>query len=206
MEVLIRQALELIEAEKIKFADEWAVLKRESAHFLMARDALRGEVAACEEKITHARNPLSKEETEGRRYAELDSRHRPAELVRARRRAAWQRRLLEAEQQHQAAVTRLAQADREFELRGELIRDRAAVARAAARRHHELALRRVATYLQVLVRRHRQGTELNTLLVQFPTGPDLPSWTREPDEGQDGIEQMFALGSGPLTSDRYLSQ
>ena len=88
MEVLARQALELIEEEKIKFADEWAVLKRESAQFLTLRDALTREVAEGEDKIRQARIPISEEEIEGRRYAELDPRRRPAELVRPRRRAA----------------------------------------------------------------------------------------------------------------------
>ena len=67
-------------------------------------------------------------------------------------------------------------AAREALLRRDLIRDRAAVARAAAKRHSELAHRRIATYLQQLVRTHRQGADLNMLLVTHPVGPDLPEW------------------------------
>lgn len=206
MDVLSRQALELIEGEKIRFGDEWALLKRETAHFLTVRDALTREVADTEQSLRQARIPLSDEDKMGRRFAEYDTRKRPAELVRTRRQAAWERRLVSAEQRHQSVVARLAEAERQFQLRGELIRDRAAVARAAARRHHELAMRRTATYLQQLVRAHDQGAELNMLLVHYPVGPELPHWTSEPAAGQSGIEQMFARGSAPMTDDPYLSE
>jgi hypothetical protein len=204
MDVLSSQARELIEGEKIRFGDEWAVLKRESAHFLKLRDALADEVVVTEEKLAQARSPLSGQERDQRRLAEQDAQDRPAGLVRARRQTAWERRLGTAEQQHQSVTARLAEANREAHLREELIRDRAEVARAAARRHHELALRRIATYLQQLVRTHRQGADLNRLLVQYPVGPNLPEWTKDPAAGQSGIEQMLAEDSGPITRDPYL--
>jgi hypothetical protein len=204
MDVLIQQGLELIEGEKIRFGDEWAELKRETAHFLTVRDALARKVAGTEASLKQAQVPLSDEASAGRRFAERDAQKRPDELVRARRQAAWERRLASAEQRHQSVVARLAEAERQFQLRDELIRDRAAVARAAARRHHELAMRRIATYLQQLVRTHDQGADLNMLLVHYPVGPELPPWTSEPEAGQSGIEQMFARGSAPMTSDPYL--
>lgn len=180
MELLARQATELIEGEKIRCGEDSAVLKQEAARFLMIRDAMTGEAALTEQKLRQAQSPLSDQQREARRLAEHDSQQRPAGLVRLRRQTAWERQLATAEQRHQAVTARLAEANREAQLREELIRDRMAAARAAARRHHELALRRIATYLQQLVRTHEQGAELNRLLVQHPAGPDLPSWTRDP--------------------------
>jgi len=204
IEVLSRQALELIEGEKIRFEDDRAVLQRESARFLQVRDALADELAVAEEKLKDARSPLSSQEREDRRIAEQDSQSRPAGLVRARRQAAWDRRLGVAEQQYQATVIELAGAVREAELRKELIQDREAVARAAARRHHEFAMRRIATYLQQLVRTHRRGAELSLLLIRHPVGPDLPEWTRDPQSGRPRAEQARGKHSEPITGDSYL--
>jgi hypothetical protein len=180
MEVLARQATELIEGEKIRCGEDSAVLKQEATRFLMLRDALTDEVAVTAQKLREAQNPLSDQQRDARRLAEHDTQHRPAGLVRLRRQTAWERQLAAAEQRHRGIVARLAEASREAELRKELISDRAAAARAGARRHHELALRRIATYQQQLVRTHPQGAELNRLLVEHPAGPDLPAWTRDP--------------------------
>lgn len=193
MEILARQATELIEGEKIRCGEDSAVLKQEAARFLMIRDAMTGAAAVSEQKLRQARSPLSDQQREARRLAEHDSQKRPAGLVRLRRQTAWERQLAAAEQRHQGVIERLAEANREVRLREELIQDRAAAARAAARRHHELALRRIATYLQQLVRTHPQGTELNRLLMEHPVGRDLPHWARdpaaaEPVAGQPGAE------------------
>ena len=188
MEVLARQATELIEGEKIRCGEDSAALKREATQFLMLGDALTDEIAVSEQKLRQAQNPLSDQQRDARRLAEHDTQHRPAGLVRLRRQTAWERQLATAEQHHRGIVARLAEASREAQLREELISDRAAAARAAARRHHELALRRIATYLQQLVRTHPHGGELNRLLVEHPVGPDLPAWTRDPAAGKPGAE------------------
>ncbi|MGH3122138.1 MAG: hypothetical protein ACRDND_14085 [Streptosporangiaceae bacterium] len=190
MEVLARQATELIEGERIRCGEDSAVLKREATQFLMIRDALSDEFAVTERKLREAQNPLSDQQRDARRLAEHDTQHRPAGLVRLRRQTAWDRQLAAAEQRHWGIVARLAEASREAQLREELISDRAAAARAGARRHHELALRRIATYLQQLVRTHPHGAELNRLLVEHPAGPDLPAWTRDPAAGKPGAETL----------------
>jgi hypothetical protein len=177
MEVLSRMALGLIHQEEIRLYSELAVLQREFADFVGLRDALSDQLAQLKQKLTEARRPLSGHELEVRRLAEQDVRSRPAYLVRARRQTAWERRLAAVEQQHQSATTRLADANRQAQLRAELIRDREAVARAAARQHYELGLRRIATYQQQLVRRHRDGAALNRLL-DHPVGPNLPEWAQ----------------------------
>ena len=109
-----------------------------------------------------------------------------SEIGTLRRYTGWERRLGTAEQQYQSATARLADAKHEAQLREELIRDREAVARAAARRHYEFALRRTATYQQQLVRTHRGGPELNRLLLDHLVGPDLPAWARDPAADESG--------------------
>ena len=199
---LSREALQLIEGEKIRFDEESAVLKQMSARSLTLRDALTEEAAVAKEKLEQARSPLSEPEREERRLAEQAA---CIALVRARRQSAWERRRVAAEQHYQSVTAGLAEATREAQLWEELICDRAATARAAARRHHEFALRRIATYLQQLVRTHRQRADLNLLLMEYPVGPDLPEWTKDPAAGQSGIGQMLAQGSEPMTGDPYLS-
>ena len=181
MKVLSWQALERIHNEEIACLTDCAVRKEELKKFLRDRDAAAQQVARAKNKLEQAQRPLSADERETRRLAEEDRRKRPEALVRARRDTAWERRLRDAEQAYLAAIARLAEATRQAEAREEFIRDRTAVARAAALRHHELAMRRIATYLQQLVRRHRQGPDLNLLLVRYPAGPDLPEWTRDPE-------------------------
>ncbi len=188
MEVLSREAAQLIEGERIRCGEECALLKREAARFLGVRDSLTAEVAVTAEKLTQARTPLAAEERAARRLAERDEQSRPAGLVHARRQTGWERRLTGAEQRHQSVTGRLAEATRGAQLREALIRDREAAARAAARRHHELGMRRIATYLQQLTRTHPHGADLSRLLMHTPVGPDLPEWTREPMADQLGGE------------------
>jgi hypothetical protein len=179
MEVLSRQALERIEGERIGLHSELAVLQREWAGFQAQLDGAADQVATAEHRLGQACQRLSEPELDERRLAEQDPQRRPAALVRARRQAAWDRRLSMAQQDYLTLALSSGQARQEAALREELLRGRTQVARAAAQRHHELALRRIATYLQQLVRTHRRGGELNRLLVQYRVGPGLPQWTRE---------------------------
>jgi hypothetical protein len=188
MKVLAEEAAQLIEGERIRCGEECALLKREAARFLSIRDSLTAEAAVTTEKLTQARTPLSTEERAARRLAERDEQSRPTGLVNVRRQTGWERRLTGAEQRHQSVTARLAEATREAQLREELIHDREAAARAAARRHHELGMRRIATYLQQLTRTHPHGAELSRLLMHTPVGADLPAWTREPMADQLGSE------------------
>jgi hypothetical protein len=200
MEVLTKQATELIEGEKILLKDELAVLKREAAGFLEVRDALAEKVTVTAAKLKEAQVPLTEEQRGDRRLAEQNDRDRPPGLVRIRRHASWERRLAAAEQEHQSVTASLAEATRQAELRMELIRDRGAVARGAARRHHELSLRRIATYLQQLLRKHPDGAELNHLLVEYRVGPELPDWTKDPgpQEDQTSDDHGPTTGTGGL--------
>jgi hypothetical protein len=204
IDVLANQARALIEAELIRFCDEWAVLKSNSADSLRKQDASTVDESVWKEKLRLAQQQLSDRERSQRRFAEQDTARRPDELVRARRQAAWERRLGAAEDRYQSAVARLADATRSARLQEDLIRDRAAVARAAARRHHALAHRRIATYLQQLVRSHRDGALLNRVLIEHPAGPDLPAWTKDPEAGQSVIERMLAEGGVRVIGDPYL--
>lgn len=195
MEVLSRLAGELMAQEQARLIQDRGELERESARFLAARDASSRELALVEARLQQASNPLTDKQREDRRLAEHDSRARPATLVRARRHDAWQRRLTAAEQQHKSVLARFAEADRQAKLQEDLIRDRIELARADARRHYELALRRIATYAQQLVRTHRHGAELNRLLLSHPVGPELPGWIRDPTASVPGAAQSAA---GPV--------
>lgn len=181
MVALSRQAGEWIEKEKAAFHRDCVSCKAELGTYRAAADRAAEEVAAAREALREAQRRLTPEERDARRLAEQDHRTRPDEFVRRRRDTGWERRLRAAEQAHQDAVARLAEATRQAQLREELIRDRLAVARAAARGCHELGMRRIATYQQQLVRTHRQGADLNLLLMTHPVGPDLPDWARGPD-------------------------
>jgi hypothetical protein len=180
MVLLCRRALELIRAEEQAFVADCAVYRRELSRFRKLRDAADEGLNQARATLTRAQRPLTDHELSARRLAEQGIKDRPESLVRARRQTEWERRLATATQAVQAATAQLAEATREAELREELIRDRMAVARAAALRHHEFHMRRIATYLQQLVRTHKQGADLNMLLMRYPVGPDLPEWTRNP--------------------------
>jgi hypothetical protein len=202
IEVLIRRSRELIEEERIRFADDWSELKRRSIEYQLSLDPLKEQVTALEERLNQARVQPSNAELGKRRLAEQDAGSRPETLVSARRQAAWDRRLSTVEEQHQSATAKLARAACTFRLHEDLIRERAEVARAAARRHHEFALRRVATYLQQLVRKHPRGAELNEWLMGYRVGPDLPEWARESAEAESAIKSMLTNDGTPSTGNR----
>lgn len=195
IEVLVRQSRELVEDERIRFADDWSLLKRRSVRYEQSLDPLQAAVTALAENLNAARTRLSSADLGKRRLAEQDTGKRPDTLVNARRQSAWERRLRAAEEQHQAATARLAEASHGFRLYEDLIRERAEVARAAARRHHELALRRVATYLQQLMRSHPGGAELNEWFSAYRVGPDLPEWAKDSVRTESAIKQMLARDS-----------
>lgn len=199
IEVLVRQSRELMEEERIRFADDYFALKQHSIKYQMSLDRLKEEATALEGRLNQARKQPSNEELGERRLAEQDAGSRPDTLVRARRQAAWDQRLRAAEEQHQSATAKLSQAAFSFQLQEDLIRERAEVARAAVRRHHELAMRRVATYLQQLVRKHPHGAELNDWLVDYRVGPDLPQWAKESMETESAIKAMLTNNSVPST-------
>ena len=120
-------------------------------------------------------------------------------LVSARRQAAWDRRLSTVGRVTAVGNCRAVRAAYAFRLHEDLIRERAEVARAAARRHHEFALRRVATYLQQLVRKHPRGAELNQWLMDYRVAPDLPEWARESTEAESAINSMLTDQTTPST-------
>ena len=199
IEVLVRQSRELIEEERIRFAEDWYVLKQRSSQYQLWLDPLKEQVTALEEKLNQARTRPSSAELGRRRLAEQDAGTRPDALVSARRQSAWDRKLRAAEEQHQSATAKLAEATYGFRLHEGFIRERAEVARAAARRHHELALRRVATYLQQLIRKHPRGAELNELLIDYRVGPDLPEWAKDSAEAESAIKSMLTGDSATRT-------
>ena len=178
MQVLCARALELIGAEEQACIRDCAAFKRELAEFRSAGDAAREELVLARARLADTQRPPGADELSSRRLAEQDVRARPDAFVRKRRGIEWERRLAAAASQSQSVVARLATATRDAELREELIKDRMAVARAAAHRHHEFHLRRIATYLQQLVRSHKRGEDLNMLVMRYPVGPDMPEWTR----------------------------
>ena len=180
MLVLWGQALELIRAEEEACIRDSSAYLSELRRFQKARDtvAKRHEQALAE--LARAQRPLTNPELLSRRLAEQSTRDRPDSLVRTRRQTAWERRLAEAALGANMATAQLADATREAELRHELRRDRIALAQAAAHRHYEFCMRRTATYLQQLVRTHKQGADLNMLLMRCQVGPELPEWTRKP--------------------------
>ena len=180
MMLLCRRALELIRAEEQAYITDCAAYRRELSRFRKLRDAADEDLNQARATLARAQRPLTDQELSARRLAEQSTKDRPDSFVRSRRQAEWERRLAMATHALQAATAQLAEATREAELREELIRDRMAVARAAALRHHEFHMRRIATYLQQLVRTHKQGADLNMLLMRYPVGPDLPEWTRNP--------------------------
>jgi hypothetical protein len=199
MEVLVRRSRELIEGERISFANDFAVLKQESKEDQKSAGVLREQVTGLKEKLDKARIEPSDEELRKRRLAEQDERRRPGTVVSDRRRAAWERRLAAAEERYRSANVPYVAANQALMLQEDLIRVRAAAARAAARRHHEFALRRLATYLQQLVRTHRRGAELNDWLTEYRVMPDLPDWVRDPAPGESGVERILAGGSTSAT-------
>lgn len=165
--------------------EEVAMLRLELAGHLARRDALQGELDVCEGLLTVVCAPLEPAGLEVRRLAERDPHSRPDALIHARRKTERERAVEAAQRRRLSVAAQLAEAQRESHVRAQLIWDRAAVARAAARRHHELAHRRIATYQQQLVRTHHQGLELNKLLLEHPVNPQLPGWVSQPGRDED---------------------
>lgn len=190
MVLLRRQALELIRAEEEAYIKDCARYRSELSRFHRLRDSAAEVLGQARNALELARQPLSEEGLLARRLAEQKSRQDyPESFVRARRQAEWERRVTAASQAVREATTQLAYATREAELRENLIRDRMAVARAAAHRHHEFHIRRIATYLQQLARTHKQGADLNMLLIRYQVGPNLPEWTANPPAANEGSGQ-----------------
>ena len=202
MNVLSKRALEQIRDEQIAYRRDCAEWKGQLLTFRGLQDAAAEEVATAKEMLQQAQRPLTEQEREVRRLAEQDPRTRPDDFVRARRESGWERRLRATEQAYRAATAKLTEATRQAQLREEFIRDRFAVAQAAARRCQELAMRRIATYQQQLVRTHRQGADLNLLLMTHPVGPELPGWVREPNRDGHGTEHSAVRLTQERLSDR----
>jgi hypothetical protein len=177
------RAMELIRAEEEAYWSDCSGWQAELSTFRARHDAVAEELAAAKDHLEQAQRPLTDTERMTRRLAERDAAARPDYFVSARRQAAWERRLHDAEQAYQTTAARHAEAARQAQLREEWISNRLAIARAAARCHYEHGQRRIATYLQQLVRKHRHGKELNMLLMTHPVGPQLPAWAADPAAG-----------------------
>ena len=54
IEVLVRRSRELIEEERIRFADDWSELKRRSIEYQLSLDPLKEQVTALEERLNQA--------------------------------------------------------------------------------------------------------------------------------------------------------
>jgi hypothetical protein len=180
IDAIIREANELIETERCQVIEERVLLRQQLTQHQITLDSSAKELLTTTARLEEAQVGLTSQQLEQRRLAETDQGSRPVGLVMARRRTAWDGRRASAEDRHQAVTTRATQAEHEARLCRDLIADREETARAAARRHHELAHRRIATYLQQLVRSHPQGRKLNGSLIEFRVGPELPEWAREP--------------------------
>lgn len=187
---ILSEANESFETERCHLIEDRARLRRQLTSHQITLETSAKELLTAQNRLTEAQVPLTPEQSELRRLAEADQARRPLGLVTARRQAAWDRRLVTAEQQYQSVTARGTQARHEAQLRLDLMVDREEAAYSAIRRHHELAHRRIATYLQQLVRTHPQGRKLNGLMAELQVGPDLPEWTKEPGEfpSADGRE------------------
>ncbi len=183
MEILVLQSYERIEEERIRLAEDLTLLRQQANGAWQSVDALTERVKSAGQALERARVPLRDQERVARRLAEQSPRERPDQLVISRRDATWAARLRLAEQEHQIATAELAQASQLLRTHQDSIRERIEVARAAARRQYELGRRRVATYLQQLVRTHAHGRQLNDLFMEHRVGPELPGWTRDQAEG-----------------------
>jgi len=178
---LIAEAEEEFHEEKMACHRACVRWKTELQNLLAVRDDAARKMAAAKERLAQLQRPLTDQELGRRRLAEENATDRPASFVAKRRQAERDQQLRAAEREYQAAAARHSEATRQAQLRQELIRDRFAVGWAAVLRHNEFAHRRIATYQQQLVRRHRRGTELNLMLMSHPVGPRLPDWTEDPD-------------------------
>ena len=177
---LSTMALEQIRAEELAYLADCAVWERDLVQFRLVQDLVTEEVAAAKERLELAQRPLTDQASTARQLGEHGQVQWPDGLVAERRQVEWDLRLRAAERAYRDTAARLAEAVRQAELREELRRDRLTVAQAAARRHHESAMRRIATYQRQLVRRHPRGTDLSLLMMSHPVGRTLPYWVSEP--------------------------
>jgi hypothetical protein len=195
------RAMELIRGEEEAYWKACAGWQAELSSYRANHDVAAEELTAAKEHLEQAQRPLTDTERMTRRLAEQDKAARPDGFVSARRQTAWERRLHNAEQAYQATVARHAEAARKAQLYEELMSNRLAIARAAARCHYEHGQRRIATYLQQLVRTHRHGRDLNMLLMTHPVGPQLPAWAADPATGvPPGGRRSGELNLGEETS------
>jgi hypothetical protein len=180
IDAIIHEANVLIETEHCNLIEERALLRRQLTESEAALDSSAEESLTTAARLAGAHVGLTAQQLEQRRLAEADQRNRPLALVMARRKSAWDRQLASAERRNQAVTAQASQARHQATLSRDLMADREEAARAAARRHQELAHRRIATYLQQLVRTHPEGRKLNDSFSEFQVDPELPEWAREP--------------------------
>jgi hypothetical protein len=176
---LSARAMEQIRAEELKYWDDCAARTKEFLRFRAARDLAADELVSAKERLELIQRPLTDQERKVRRLVEHDHAARLEAFVAQRRQAERNRRLQAAEQDYQASAARHAEAAAQAQLREELISARFAVAQAAARRHYEYAMRRIATYQQQLIRRHPRGADLSLLMRSHQVGPELPAWVSD---------------------------
>jgi hypothetical protein len=202
IEVLGREARQAIAREKRSLDEAQAGVAKRLGKARAEKQTLEEKIKLAEEDLGLARRPQPEEERTTRRLAERDSRTHPDAFVRQRRQAEHARKLAKAQRGYLALIARHAEVSESEEALREAINRRNSAAQAAAWQHYERGQRRIATYLQQLVRsRKREGPRLNQIIPLHPVGPDLPSWLGEPtplaepghDEGHDPADQS---GSG----------
>lgn len=182
LDALRADTLKAIAEEHESLEKAIAPLRRLVASARTTQDVLPYSIELAKKLADQAWPEPTEIELESRRLAELDHRLRPDDLVRRRRQGDYQRRVLAAEAQVIERNREFATAVRNEIALLEVIAHRTAVAQAAARRIHHHGERRIATYLQRLVRRHKQGLWLNTHLTRHPAGPELPAWVTNVSE------------------------
>jgi hypothetical protein len=193
--VLGSEALEAIAREELLLEKSRAPLILQLEEARAVQDALPEKIRLAADALLVAQQVQPVEDQTRRRTAEQNDRQRPHSLILSRRRGEHSRRLAKAERDYLALTERHAEAIRTAEALAEIIGHRTAAAQAAARRDHERGQRRIATYLQQLVRsRKPDDLHLNTLILRHPVGPDLPEWVRgpipiEPETDETGPDQ-----------------
>lgn len=179
IKVLAAEAGENIARERESLAEFYARVRTRLGEARAEKRAYAEKIKYADEELGLAREPLPEEEQNTRRLAEQDGQRRPAALVRRRRLAERDRRIAHAQNGYQSAVAGHAEAAETEAALCQIIRARHAAAQAAIWRHHERAQRRIATYLQQLMRsRGKDGPRLNQVIPPEPIGPDLPDWVR----------------------------
>lgn len=170
------QTLAAIAVEEQLLEESVATLRKMQAKEKAEQDALPPVIDCAELGVQAARIPPTGQDLTLRRLAEQDPGKRPDGLIRLRRSGDHRRRLAKAENAHLESLRRQAGATRTDDALEEVIAHRRAAAQAAAHRIYHYGNRRIATYLQQLVRSHKQGGELNMVLLRHPVGPELPAW------------------------------